>query len=233
MPCPREGRERGWLLAVSPETHSSQLRISRCQIAAMFIVEGFFFLNHSSIKPKKPCLCLHSLPSILCKPHIAVRWVSWSDELAAFPASRFFCVPTVTFLLLQEPQLGSPHPLILYLSPRKINEITTSWLGRSCLRSWPHPTLRHSALPICLACVFPMLLWPISHRRSKPWLLSSPQKMHFHVTLSVRYWWQILNLFISFSPRPLSCLTLPTSLIDLTIYNHFFVSMEDWIPPRF
>lgn len=120
---------------------SSQLRISSCQISGMFTVEGFFFFNQSSRKLKKPCLCFLPLPSVLCRSHIAVRWVG-----SCLPSFHFFYIPTFTSLLLHEPPLGPPHPIIPYLTPSEINEITTSWLGRSCLLSLPHPTPRHSAI---------------------------------------------------------------------------------------
>lgn len=85
---------------------SSQMRISSCQIEAMFIVEGFFFLNHSSMKLKKPCLCLHSLPSPLCKPHIAVR-----------QAGQMNCLPSFSLFLYSHLHIPTPPKASACFSP--------------------------------------------------------------------------------------------------------------------
>lgn len=175
VPCPRDGREKGQSLAVCPETRfqpteNFQLSNSR------YVFSWEIVLNPSAVKLRKPCVCFRSLLQFRVS-HTGL----WDGSLLPSKV-HFSSIPPFTCLLLQEPQLGPPHPVILHLTPRKINEITSSWLGRSCLLALPHPSPRHSAITylfgMCLphaslACFYrcsnPRL--PLSLRRHSPMLL--------------------------------------------------------------
>lgn len=176
--CPAQGKgeEKGQLLAICPETHFQPTENFQLPNIRYVYSWGIFF-NHSSRKLKKPCLCFLPLPSVLCRSHIAVRWVG-----SCLPSFHFFYIPTFTNLLLHEPPLGPPHPIIPYLTPSEINEITTSWLGRSCLLSLPHPTPRHSAITYLFGMGLPhaaLAHFPQMFQTLTP---PPPREMHSHVT---------------------------------------------------
>lgn len=133
-----EKRDSSWHYV--PKLTFSQFRIPCCQMAGMFtlrVLFGVFFffsLNRRSMKSKKPRLGFSFIPShSLPSPH--------GSQVGCLLPSRFHLLPlTPTCLSCQEPLLASPYSLILYSSPRKISQITTSWVG-SCLLFWtsPHP----------------------------------------------------------------------------------------------
>lgn len=225
MSCPREGRGKGTVVGnLSWNSLPANWEFPAAKYQVCLQLRDFFFFNHSSRKLKKPCLGFLPLPSVLRRSHIAVRWVG-----SCLPSFHFFYIPTFTNLLLHEPPLGPPHPIIPYLTPSEINEITTSWLGRSCLLSLPHPTPRHSAitylfgmcLPHAALAHFPQMfqtLTPSLSGDAVPCYLGNKVKTADPAPLQFR------------SPSSLQLPSFPSSCFSFWFdyYNHPSKSTDDW-----
>lgn len=210
--CPAQGtgERKGQSLAVCPETRfqpteNFQLPNSR------YVFSWEIFLNPSVLKLRKPCVCFRSLLQFRVS-HTGL----WDGSLLPSKV-HFSSIPPFTCLLLQEPQLGPPHPVILHLTPRKINEITSSWLGRSCLLALPHPTPRHSAITYLFGMCLPHVSLACFSQMLQPSTPPLSQETQSHVTWSVR--WRPCSFANPFSSLPFPCPSypLPSSLTDLTI----------------
>lgn len=179
MPCPREGREKGTVagnLSWNSLAANWEFPAAKRQVCSQ--LRDYLIIAAQNWRDLV-CASLHS-PQ-LCVSHPGCHM---GGELPS--RFHFSSTPTFTHLLLQRPQLGPPHPIILYLTPREISEITTSWSGRSCLLPLPHPTRRHSAITYLFGMCLPHAALAHFPQTSQTVTLclsvSLSQEMHSHIT---------------------------------------------------
>ena len=173
-----------------PETYFQPIENSACQRASMFLVEGFvlfsffplffFFLSIEAWNQRNLVWALVSFVRILCH-HIEL-----SDKL--FSSFHLFLHAHSHLLIRGEPTLSSPNSIILHSTLRKINQITTRWVGSSCLLLGSHLTPRHSTInylfglssDVCVPNFLPMLLsFPQCPKPCIP--PPHPQEMNSHL----------------------------------------------------